>query len=80
MTYEFDGRPYNSVLTVNIEDTKVSKQKAIRYTEYFKNLVSSGITSAVIYVFSNGDVLQFCGGKDYFCLESIAHTHHPMPK
>ena len=71
MVYKFDGVPYNSVLNVTIEETEESKQKAIRYTEYFKKLVTSGITSAVIYIFSNGNVLQFCGGKDYFHLESV---------
>ena len=71
MTCKIDGVPYNAVLNVNIEDSDFSRKKAIRYIEYFKKLVSSNLIGAVIYIFPNGDVLQYCGGKDYFRLEYV---------
>ena len=59
------------MLTVYISEDENTKAKAVQTIERFKWLVSTNAFAALIYEFENGDVLQYCGGKEYFILEYI---------
>ena len=72
MKLEYLGRPFTGhVLTVNIFETEEYKTKVLETIERIKWLISTNAFAALIYVFENGDVLQYCGGKEYFILEYI---------
>ena len=69
---QYLGKPFTGhVLTVYISEDENTKAKAVQTLERFKWLVSTNAFAALIYEFENGDVLQYCGGKEYFILEYI---------
>lgn len=69
---QYLGKPFTGhVLTVYISEDESVKEKAVQTIERFKWLISINAFAALIYEFENGDVLEYCGGKDYFILEYI---------
>lgn len=59
------------ILEVYVGVSSHSKDQTKENIEDFIGYVSSGVLNAVIYVFENGDVLQFCGKNNLFRVESV---------
>jgi len=69
---QYSGKPFvGHVLTVYVSENECSKDKVIQTIERFKWLIQINAFVALVYEFENGDVLQYCGGKEYFVLEYV---------
>lgn len=60
-----------NILEVYVGVSNHSKEQTKENIEDFIGYVSSGVLNAVIYIFENGDVLQFCGKNNLFRVESV---------
>ncbi len=71
LVYDFKGE---EILELTVTDEPWDKEMLNEYTGSIMESVDCNEISAVIYGFSNGDALQYCGGEGFFSVEYVKMT------